>query len=661
MSYGGDQFNIDTVKSKLVLNPDGTDLGAGPAATHPPSPGIATYSVSVKESKVKQSDVQRTYAGPGAGVPAGSGQATHPADSWGYTSPVGNKIAINGTSGAETIELVHHTGASILLDADGAIFIVPSGRKGFGLNATNGDGVVAAQNKIVIKGGSGITLETDGDLELNVGKHLFMDVGGDFHLGVKGSTTFQSDGTMAFEAVKDLVETVGSIKRTTIAGDMRQQINGEYRIDSGKRMDFRTDSDFSVNAEKSFEVLGKQDSVVSVSEGKITVYSEDDTTVGTKGGMYIVSRTDVSISALTAVAIRAVGNIIQQCLGSNYIDALVQIDHRSAILQQYAGIHLITAGAFDVSSIGIASINAAGVITISGSIANINTLPPVTFPVLPPEFTSPRGISSPGGPKKAQYPDANTILDTLTSEREAPDFPENANKLNADEMSRYENEGGTVNPKAKARAASKSGAGSPITMGQSFGSIPESGNSAYDGKNQTRAVQSPFPIPSSTQNSGDKLSNLITVGMLPGISRLGASNNGLSRKEILTNASHLAVNILDPFLAKWGDRMRISDFLRLGTGSSNHYAGKAVDIASMSRNYAEAAEAAAWIRDNLPFDRLFLEANHAGSVHIHVEAAQAGSTGSRTVWTCGDPKCNSRTDGLQLSFAVQGLKKMGLA
>jgi hypothetical protein len=114
-------------------------------------------------------------------------------------------------------------------------------------------------------------------------------------------------------------------------------------------------------------------------------------------------------------------------------------------------------------------------------------------------------------------------------------------------------------------------------------------------------------------------------------------------------------------MAKWGDRMRITDFLRLGTGSSNHYSGKAVDIASMSRNFAEAAEAAAWIRDNLPFDKLFLEANHTGTVHIHVEAAQAGSTGSRTVWTCADPKCNSRTDGLQLSFAVQGLKKMGQA
>jgi hypothetical protein len=657
----GDQFNIDTVQSKLVLNPDGTELGPGPAETHPPTPGIATYSVSVREAKVKQSDVQRTFAGPGAGTPSGSGQATHPADSWGYTSPVGNKIAINGISGAETIELIHHTGASILLDTDGAIFIVPSGRKGFGLNATNGDGVVAAQNKIVIKGGSGITLETDGDMELNVGKHLFMDVGGDFHLGVKGATTIQSDGTMAFEAVKDLVQTVGSIKRTTVAGDMRQQVNGEYRIDSGKRMDLRTDSDFSVNAKKTFEILGKEDSVVSVDTGKITVYSEDDATVGSKGSMYVVSRTDVSISATTAIAIRAVGNIIQQCLGSNYIDAMVQIDHRSAILQQYSGIHTIATGVLEMSAGGIASLNAGGIVTIAGSVANINTLPPIVLPVLPPEFTSPRGISSPGGPKKAEYPDANTILDHLTSEREAPDFPENANKLNADEMSRYENEGGTVNPKAKARAASKTGAGSPITMGQSFGSIGDSGNVAYDGANKTRAIQSPFAIPSSTQNSADKLSNLITVGMLPGLSRCGATNNGLSRKDILTNASHLAVNILDPFLAKWGDRMRITDFLRLGNGSSNHYSGKAVDLGSMSRNFAETAEAAKWIMDNLPFDRLFLEANHERCVHIHVEAAPAGATGARTVWTCGDPKCYSRTNGLQLSFAVQGLKRMGLA
>ena len=61
------------------------------------------------------------------------------------------------------------------------------------------------------------------------------------------------------------------------------------------------------------------------------------------------------------------------------------------------------------------------------------------------------------------------------------------------------------------------------------------------------------------------------------------------------------------------------------------------------------------------FDRLFLEANHAGTVHMHIEAAPVGSSGARTVWTCADPHCNSRQDGLNLAFAEQGLKRMGFA
>jgi hypothetical protein len=89
--------------------------------------------------------------------------------------------------------------------------------------------------------------------------------------------------------------------------------------------------------------------------------------------------------------------------------------------------------------------------------------------------------------------------------------------------------------------------------------------------------------------------------------------------------------------------------------------GKAVDIASASRNFAETAEVAAWVRENLPFDRLFMEANHAGTVHMHIEAAPEGQSGAKTVWTCQDPQCKTRKDGLDLAYAVQGLKKMGFA
>jgi hypothetical protein len=46
---------------------------------------------------------------------------------------------------------------------------------------------------------------------------------------------------------------------------------------------------------------------------------------------------------------------------------------------------------------------------------------------------------------------------------------------------------------------------------------------------------------------------------------------------------------------------------------------------------------------------------------MHIEAAPEGSAGAITVWTCADPKCQSKQDGLNLAFAEQGLKKMGFA
>jgi len=67
------------------------------------------------------------------------------------------------------------------------------------------------------------------------------------------------------------------------------------------------------------------------------------------------------------------------------------------------------------------------------------------------------------------------------------------------------------------------------------------------------------------------------------------------------------------------------------------------------------------VRDNVAFDRLFLEANDAGTVHMHIEAAPPGQKGARTVWSCQDKRCNTRKDGLDLAFAEQGLKRRAFA
>jgi uncharacterized protein (DUF2345 family) len=643
MSLG--EFNLNTKESKQITNPEGVGLGAGGTEIQHINPAIPTFSVSVKESPVHQSDVQRTFTGPFAGTGGGSGGATNAEDTHGFHTPTGNKIQINGAAGSESIEIVHHTGATIMIDADGAIFLIPTGRKGFGLSAGQGDGVINAAQRVVIKGGAGITLETDGNLELNVGQHLFMDVGGDFVLNVDGATTFASDGTLNFEATKDLVETIGGIKRTTIAGDLRTQVVGNVRTDAGKMIENRSGEDFLAFSQKSIMLNSKESSSFEVDTGKLQLMAKDDLNLASTKSVYLNSTDDIVMEATGTAAIRSSGPIVLSTEAALYADVSETIDLRSSNMY--------------TSTSNQWAHNSGGPVDLRGSTIDLNKAAAVPLAV---EITKPRAVPSIFSPSPPEFPDANTVIDSMTSEREAPDFPANAKKMNAEEMSRYVNEGGTPNPKARARAQPNQGAGSPTTMGSSAGSIPDSSNLTYEGSNNNqKGEKNTYPRPASLSNGADKLSRIVTVGMLPGLMRCGATNNGLSRAEIIENAAHLAFNVIDPILKQFGNRIKITDHLRIGSGGSRHYSGKAVDMASGARNFAETAEAAKWVRDNVAFDRLFLEANHAGTVHMHIEAAPVGSSGARTVWTCADPHCNSRQDGLNLAFAEQGLKKMGFA
>ena len=695
MSFG--DFNLNNKESKAITNPEANGLGPGGTEIQHATPRIPTFAVSVKEGAVHQSDVQKTFSGPFAGTGTGSGLASGAEDSHGFSTPTGNKIHINGSAGSESIEIVHHTGSAIMIDADGAIFLMPAGLKGFGLNAAQGDGVIAAGQRIVIKGSSGITVETEGNLEFNVGGHLYMDVGGDYVLNVDGATTFSSDGTLNFEATKDLVETIGGIKRTTIAGDLRTQVVGQTRFDTGKTFEVRANDDMKLNSQRAIDIQAKEASAFEVDTGSLNLLAKDDLHLSSQKSIYTVSKEDTTLESNQNVAFRTKGNAIISSPGDLHFDVSGQIDLRAAQLflsgttdlQLYsANVSLNATENFDIkgkyTTVNATQVNrqVAPSIHLDGStnihlstpllrtlpgqssVANADNPNDAAAPAGPTtvEITDPRATPTIMSPKAAEFPDANTILNTMTTEVEAPDFPLNAKKMNAEEMSRYENEGGTPNPRAKARAQPNQGAGSPTKMGESTGAIPDSSNKDYEGSNNNqKGEKNPSPLPASVQNANDKLSRVVTVGMLPGLMRCGATNNGLSRAEILKNAAHLSYNVLDPILRQWGGKMKITDYLRIGSGGSRHYSGKAVDIASASRNFAETAECAKWVQENVAFDRLFLEANHAGTVHMHIEAAPEGQAGARTIWTCQDPKCNTRKDGLDLAYAVQGLKKMGLA
>ena len=648
-------FNDKKGESKRETNREGAGLAVGTNVNTLGATPFNTYEVSVKKGG-KASDATQVFSGPGTGTGTGVGQAE---DAKGFVTETGNKIAIHGTPGSESIEVVHHSGAQIIIDVDGSIFLMPTSRKGFGLHSNKGDGVVSAQGRLILKGHSDITIETEGSMTFNVGQNMFMNVGKDFVLDVGGSFAESVDGAKTVEVVKDYSETIGGVSRETVAGSKRVQSVGDIRFDTNASLEHRAAQDIKLYATKSMMVNAKEDSFYEVSAGKLTLLATGDTTLGSKGTMYINGKGDLAIEAADNLAVRG-DNVVLVASDSFFVDATNLADIRSDATKLSSLNEMnFTAKTMRQNTTETFKFDAGGAIDIRGSTIDFNKAAADPQSVRPVEITGKRAVDDPGTPPKAECPPAETIIDNMTTERVAPKFPMNAKKVSKNDMSIYENEGDDPDPTAKAEASKNSSGGSPYSSGDGQGAIESSGNVGYDGSsNNVKSEKSPVPCPTSVDNSGEKISRNLTVGGFPGLGSLPVSQMGYSRKEILENVRHLCYNIIDPLLDKFGSSVTLTHGIRLGQGGSRHYIGKAIDLRASSRDHAETAMIAKWIVENLPYDRVFLEANASKTIHIHAEAAPPGTSGAKTVWTCADPRCNSRTNGLQLSFAQQGLRKM---
>lgn len=655
-----DGFNDNKGATKSVTGREGDGLTASTTWNTMAASPFNTYEVSVKKGG-KPSDATEVYTGPGTGTAQGVGSSE---DVKGWVTDTGNRVTISGTPGSESIELIHHSGAQIIIDVDGSIFLMPTGKKGFGLHANKGDGVVSAQGRLILKGHSDITIETEGSMNFNVGQNMFMHVGGDMVVDVGGSYSESIDGAKTMEVVKDISLTTGAAMRETVAGDKRTQVVGDIRYDAGKNIESRADKDINLYSQKSVHINSKQNSTYEVNAGKLTMLSSDDFVVGTNSGMYISSKDAVAIEAAAGMALRATGSLILSSKATAYLDAVTKLDIRSAAIDLSAtGQFRTLSGSTKLNSTSTFTLDSTGAVDLRGSTIDLNKGSPSAATTNAVETDNLRALPAFEAPEAPEFPDANTIIDNMTSERESPNFPKNANKMSAHEMSIYQNEGDTPDPKAKARSDQNASAGSLYSKGDDAGTIPDS-SLTYDGSGNTlKAVASPYlsAMPTSVYNSSEKLSRSVTVGGFPGLGTLPKTQMGYSQKEILENVMHLAYNIMDPLLEKFGSTIHFSHGIRLGQGGSRHYIGKAVDCGSASRSHAETAMIAKWIVENLPYDRVFLEANHQGTIHCHVEAAPAGTSGAKTVWTCAEPSCHSKQDGLVLSYAEQGLKNMGFA
>ena len=603
-----DRFAIDPAKVREVVNRegDGASRSAAPQTIEAPL-RTPSYDVTVKEKPGQASETVINHTGPGSGITSGVGRST---DVQGFVSPTGNKVVIDNTFGADTITMHHHSGATVLIDADGSIHIISTGKKGFGLISPKGDGTISARGHLILKGDGKITLETEGDLDINVGGSLGIYVAGDMATYVEGSIEEFTDGRKTTEIVKEHVTMVGGDSSTTVAGNMRTQVSGKKRIDVAKTLTASADEDVAVNSQKTMAFKSLE-------------------------AFTIDSKETVAVKSTDAMSFDTEDTFTAKATGAASIETKDNFDAKSE-------------GAFKLSSKDTLDVHASSSIDIRGSKTDLQAGAPSP--------ADPNDPDEAAEAPKAEYPTPEMILDNMTTVREAPDFPRNAKRMSNDAFSVYKNDGETPNPKAEAASAGNKGAGAKLdTQADSTGpNTPPAANS-YDippgVTSNGKSEKNPLPTPTSIYNSNEKISRHVTVGMIMGIRACPAAQ----QKQVLEEAMNTAWNIIDPLVEKFGGQFRIGSWWRSNSG--NHVTGGAVDISGNPHgNHRLTSEIAAYVRDNLPYKQLFLEKNDSNSIHIHVWAAPPGSGASGNVLTCSDPQCRGKVSGLQPSFAMAALQ-----
>ena len=650
-----EDFVDDPSYVKKVTNPesDGVVRNDGPQmlGTGNPAP---YYEVSVKDKPGVGSDSNITHTGPGAGNMGGVGNAT---DVQGFVSATGNRVVIDNTFGADTITMQHHSGSTIIIDADGSIHLFSTGKKGVGIISPKGDTTIYAKGHLILKGDGKITVESEGDLDLNVGGSLGIHVGGDLITNVRGSVDESIDGYKSFEVGKDMSTTVAGDHRITVAGKFGMQTSKSLDIDAADDITVRSDHNVSINSIQKTTIssiqqmtLNSRDKFTALSVAAMDLETQDTFTTKSSGNM------DFESSGTYAAISQGAMTLDSQDIFKASSSGNMTIQTQGNFATKSSGTTKISAqGPASVHSAGTADFLAGGLIQIKGVDTNIQ-LGGSTSPDSPGAALAPSSPAEAAIAPNAQYAPANTIIDNISSIRLAPDFPKNANKMSAEEFSLYKNEGGNPNPKAEAYAAGNKGAGASYNMQDTGISAEATSYGIYDRPagsvtNNGIAEQNPQPMPQSIYNSNDKLSRHVTIGQVIGLRDVPQDK----QRSVLKEAMNTAWNIIDPLYEKFGGRMQITSWYR--NNSPNHITGGAVDIRASNKNdVGLTAEIAAYVRDNLPFNQVFLEKNDSPGIHCHVRSAQPGQQGGGDVFTCADPHCYQKISGLQLSYAVAALE-----
>ncbi len=570
-----------------------------------------------------QDDGIKVLTGAGEGSYVGASEnAPH---RWGHTAPSGSRVEINDSGGSERISIVHKSGAAMVIDPDGSVFITSSSKRGGGIGAPFGDYFISAGGDLVVKGGGSISIDTPGDLNLNVGGTLNITAGS-YNLQTK-TMNETIDGSAARDVTNDQSVVIGGISRNTVAGDQRDQISGSLITDVAGKNTTRIDGDNSYN------VGGKHDLLVA---GNMTTSTQADHTLIANGKTQVNTGGDMEVKTAGANKFGAQGNADFVSNGSTTVSG------QSSTTVFSGGAVKLTGSAINASPM-VDRANWATQANIAASLGSA-TEPPVSAG----SGTSASGPSSGTAPTEAATMEANDIVDSMTSNRQFPQYPGNGVREHAGQTS-LGMISGDETPQAQEvydkYSSGNQGSINPSYPGETVDTLPDTPVNRDD---NIQAIEPSGDVPSRNQLNA-KISKYFTLGQLVKAKHSDFIPNNLWNTVV---KAHIlaAVNVLDAIKEKFPD-IEITSAYRANSG--NHRTGRAIDLVVSSRSMMKHAEIARFVRDNCPADQVFLEKNDSGRSHVHIRVSNPGSKTAPSVLTCGDKKCNSKTPGIDVSFLMR--------
>lgn len=637
------------------ITPYSDDVGTSstPSAAAPPAPVVSVQdgsravdvSVVSESSPAGESDTDDDRVG-----------SWSEATSKSVISDAGSSISIDNDGASETITIRHHKGGNIRIGADGSITIQSTGSKGFSLNADKGNGTIAVKGRLVIDADD-IVFQSKGDMQFH-GKN-FRYYGTNQFTSLSGSMSQEIDGGLVQEVGHDITTLVGgSIVQQ--AGKQISQQATEAIIGDTNNYQMRATESATIDAGKHIKAVAGETVMITAKDNASMLGNQKVTVGSSEGSAYLLAAQLAAVEGMLDAKVKG------KEVGIHSLDGSIHMDATNSIEASTKDVKLSASDSFNtysqktyMNSDGEFNIDADGAIDIRGSTIDFNKGAPAAV--------SPKPIQAVGARKgavaldvtEAKYPDTNTIVDSITTRRLAPEYENNAYDVSKNQMAIEQNNGASV-PEQAVQSADQNSPGSerPEASGSEI-RIPSNGR-----KNNVVGEPSPYPPPGTNEVPEQLSKNVLAF---PGIEKIpGKGFAGYEKSDIIGNIQILCHNIIDKVIDKFGSQVSfgVNGGFRLNESDTGHNSGNAVDIhATNKMDTVKTLEIANWIKDNCYFDELRIEMDAEQGIHIHVEIIldpdiSAAPAGEQIIKSCKDFKCESfEDDVLTAKYATIKLRE----